>query len=477
MGLASARAAIAQVPEIPGLPKPAAAEPAPAGSVVTAPTDDNPEATAAETAGPIAVNSSVSDASVRAKLERLLPRYPGVRGVRVEVEDGVVTLTGHVADADVRDRLRDFVRRVEGVNLVLNRTRTDAQVLSAQEFALKKLGEWWDVLSRRWLLTLFALGVVAGSIALARLFSGYGELVLTPVTGNPLLRSVLKSVLAAAIVGVGILTALNLLGMTEAVLSFLGLAGVAALAVGFAFRDIVENFIASIMLGVRRPFRVGDVVEVAGFAGVVKSLNTRATVLVTMDGGQVRIPNAIVFKSTIVNRSASTSVRSTFDVVVPWDASVATAAAAIAKGLREHEGIDETPAPRALVDGIEPAGVRIRAYFWRPSRGVDDLKILSDARLAARVALQEAGITPASNAMTVRIVDGAVSRRGTVVAERRDGESEARARASDARAAQEAAEQRPSDQQDDVGHALDVAGRAVSEEGRNLIGDGGAKDE
>jgi small-conductance mechanosensitive channel len=469
----------AQVPEVPGTAQPETAAD-PAGSppaVLIAPTEDNPEATAAESAGPIPVHSGVSDASVRSKLERLLPRYPGVRRIEVEVEDGVVTLTGHVADAEVRDRLRDFVRRVEGVNLVLNRTRTDAQVLTAQDFALKKLGEWWDLVSRRWLLTVLALGIVAATVLLARLFGQYGEVLLTPVTSNPLLRSVLKSVLAAGMVGAGILTALNVIGMTEAVLSFLGLAGVVALAVGFAFRDIVENFIASIMLGVRRPFRVGDVVEVAGFAGVVKSLNTRATVLVTIEGAQVRIPNAIVFKSTIVNRTASSSVRSAFDVIVPWEASVAAVSEAIAERLRTHEAIDESPPPRVLVEAIEPEGVRLRASFWRPSQGIDDAKLLSDAKLAARVALQALGTRPAAGELTIRIVDAPAVRRRSETATRHSEESEDQARAADARAALAAASQRPSVQQDDVGHALDVAGKAVSEEGRNLIEDDAADKE
>lgn len=95
---------------------------------LAAPTADNPEATAAEAAGPIAIAAEVSDQALQERLGRLLAKYPGVRKVQVTVEDGVVTLAGHVADKLVRDRMREFVRRVEGVNLVLNRTKTDAQV-------------------------------------------------------------------------------------------------------------------------------------------------------------------------------------------------------------------------------------------------------------------------------------------------------------------------------------------------------------
>ena len=394
----------AQGPVLPGLPGQAQGKTAgPAEKAITAPTDDNPEATAAETAGPIAVDNTVSDDSVRRKLEKLLPKYPGVRRIEVEVEDGVVSLTGHVADGEVRDRLREFVRRVQGVNLVLNRTKTDAQVLTAQQYALEQVREYWDVIARKWLLVIIAIGLVLAAVSLARVFKRYSEIILAPFTGNVLLRSVLGSVIAVLIAVGGVLAGLHLVGMTEAVLSFLGLAGVVTLAVGFAFRDFAENFIASVMLGVRRPFRVGDFVEVAGKAGVVRSLNTRATILVTLDGSYVRIPNAMIFKEIVLNRTAASSVRGSFDVVIPWDASIATATEAITNALRTHEGFEDDPPPRTLVEAIEPGGIRLRAYFWCPAQGVDRLKLQSDAQLAAKVALQKAGLSPAPPRMIVQM--------------------------------------------------------------------------
>jgi small conductance mechanosensitive channel len=191
-----------------------------------------------------------------------------------------------------------------------------------------------------------------------------------------------------------LLLALSTLKLTQAVLSILGLAGVVGLAVGFAFRDITENFIASVLLGVRRPFQIGDYVTVAGQSGVVKSLNTRATVLVTLEGNHVRIPNALVFKEILINSTASPSLRNSFDVVIPPEASTADALAAITSVLSEQEGILADPPPRAAVESLEPGGVRLRAYFWSPTHGVDLIQLLSDTKLKARVALQQAGVFP-----------------------------------------------------------------------------------
>ena len=199
------------------------------------------------------------------------------------------------------------------------------------------------MIARRWVLYLFVVAMPLAGITLARLFSRFSDLLLTPFTSNVLLRSVLGSVITLAIACGGFLAGLHLLGMTEAVLSFMGLAGVVTLAVGFAFRDIAENFIASVMLGVRRPFGVGDYLEIAGKSGVVKSVNTRATILVGMDGSHIRIPNAIIFKEILVNRTASTAMRASFDVLIPWDASIATATEAITTALRTHEGFEPSP--------------------------------------------------------------------------------------------------------------------------------------
>ena len=157
------------------------------------------------------------------------------------------------------------------------------------------------------------------------------------------------------------------------------------LAVGFAFRDITENFIASILLGTRRPFRIGDYIQVAGQAGVVKSLNTRATVLVTLEGKQIRIPNHIIYKEILVNSSASPTSQGTFDVLIPYEASTTAAIAAITQAISDQEGVLRDPPPRVLVEAMETNGIRLRAYYWVPVEGVDGLKLLSDLRLKSKV--------------------------------------------------------------------------------------------
>ena len=429
--------------QIPGIPLPAT--PAHAGTA-----EEKSKKAVAAASGPITIKDRISDSTLQRFLAKFLPKYPGVRTMRVAVDDGVVTLQGRVDDDDSRDEITDVVRRVEGVRLVLNKTATDEEVMTAPEFATGELNKIRDYFARKWLLVLVALGLAAISAVLARLFAAHSETLLAPFVHNVLLRSVVGSLISSMLIIGGLLLALSALKLTQAVLSILGLAGVVGLAVGFAFRDITENFIASVLLGVRRPFQIGDYVTVAGQSGVVKSLNTRATVLATLEGNHVRIPNAVIFKEILVNATASPTVRNSFDVTIPPEASTADALTAIATALRAQDGILADPPPRAAVEALETGGVRLRAYFWSPTRGVDLIQLQSDAKLKARVALQQAGVFPPP-------VTSIPSRIGTHVLQR------------DAHAAATCAPVTGNGSASAIEHVLQEPESRVSEEGANLL--------
>ncbi len=346
----------------------------------------------ATTAGEISDNRPAHDQRIVKTLEEFLPIYPGVRKIQVTSREGIVVLKGHIENKETSREVTEIAGRVEGVRLVINSMKTDDEILRGDQIAWKVIQEYLAVARRKWLLAIVAIGVFAAALFLARACNDNSERLLSPLFKNMLLRSVVGSLLGTALAFGGAMLALSILDLTHIVLSIMGVAGLATLAIGFAFRDIVENFIASILLGVRRPFQIGDYVQVAGHAGVIKSLNSRATVLVTLEGNQVRIPNAIIYKEILVNSTASPSVRASFDVVVPHNVSVERARRAIDTALAGHDGILDEPPPRTLVEELEQDGVRLRAYYWIPARDVDDLKIESDCKLRAKVELRRAGI-------------------------------------------------------------------------------------
>ena len=446
--------------QIPGLPVPSPKPP---------PAPEAPKKAVASAAGPIMVKEQVSDRTIERFLVKFLPKYPGVRKVRVAVDDGVVSLEGRIDDDDSRDDITDVVKRVEGVRLVMNQMTTDEEAMTAREFAAQEVGDLARFVTRKWLLIVVALIEIGLSLALARLFSAHSEAVLAPFVRNLLLRSVVGSLVSTFLVIGGLLLALATLKLTQAVLSILGMSAVVGLAVGFAFRDITENFIASVLLGLRRPFQIGDYVTVAGQSGVVQSLNTRATVLVTLEGNHVRIPNSVMFKEIMVNTTASPSFRNSFDIVISYEASTATAIEAISNSLRELKGILIDPPPRALVEALEPGGVRLRAYFWTPTHGVDWFQLMSDAKLKAKVALQMSGvITPPANGSQSQATAGPAAngeRAGELFAARLAHENLER----DARKTTRTELDAGNGQQHPIEQALDQPATHVSEEGTNLL--------
>jgi small-conductance mechanosensitive channel len=387
--LLASDAARAQLPGLPG-----AVPQAGAGGKSTSATQEKTKSAVAAPSGPITVKKQVSDRAIHFFLEKFLPKYPGVRKIEVAVYDGVVGLRGRVDDDDSRDEITDVVKRVEGVRLVLNQMQTDEEIMTAYEFAARELGTIRDYFARKWLLIIVAIALVAVSALLGRFFAAHAETLLSPFIRNVLLRSVVGSFLSSLFIIGGALAALSALDLTQVVLSILGLSAVVGLAVGFAFRDITENFIASVLLGMRRPFQIGDYITVAGQSGVVKSLNTRATVLVTLEGRHVRIPNSVIFKEIMVNSTASATFRNSFDVTVPVEAGTRDAIDAITRALAEQKDVLRDPPPRVLVEALEPGVVRLRVYFWSATQGVDWFQLTSDAKLGAKLALQAAGILP-----------------------------------------------------------------------------------
>ena len=439
-----------------------------------------PKAKVEATEGTITVNQAVSDATLLQFLERFLPEYPGVRNVKVSVRDGVVTLTGRVDDDDSRNEITEVVKKVEGVRVVMNQMNTDDEVMTAWEFAAGEAGNLRDYVAKKWLLVLLAGLIFVTSALVARVFAANAEVILAPFVRNVLLRSVVGSVVSSLIVIGGVVMALGALRLTQAVMSILGVSGLVVLAVGFAFRDITENFIASVLLGVRRPFQIGDYVTVAGQSGIVKSLNTRATVLVTLEGNHVRIPNATVFKEIMINSTASPSFRSNFDVVIPYEASTAEALEAINRALRQQNGIRLDPPPRALVEALEPGGVKIRVYFWVPTQNVDWFLLLSEVKMKVKVALQQAGVlgvaATSAAAATPPGSGGAAVNGNGIGGNGSSASLEAAANLKrDAKATVNAAATSGNGQANAVERVLEQPETRVSEEGANLLKEGRAE--
>jgi len=171
--------------------------------------------------------------------------------------------------------------------------------------------------------------------------------------------------------------------------------GLIGLAVGIAFRDITENFLASIFLSMQRPFDTGDLIEVAEVSGYVQQLNVRTTILMTLEGNLVQVPNAKVYKSNIRNFTTNPSRREDFIITIGYADSINDAQETASKVLREHAAVLQDPEPSVLVDNLGPDSVNLRVYFWINGRDHSWLKVRSSVIRLVKLAFKKQGfMTP-----------------------------------------------------------------------------------
>jgi small-conductance mechanosensitive channel len=202
----------------------------------------------------------------------------------------------------------------------------------------------------------------------------------------------------------GVLVALDLLDATALVGALAGTAGLAGLALGFAFKDIVENYLAGFLLALRQPFAKNDHIVVDAYDGLVVRLTPRETILMTLEGNHVRLPNATVFRSPLLNYSRNPRRRFEFDAGVGPVDDLALARTEGIEVLREMRGVMDDPSPEALLVELGESWVTVRFSGWVDQGSADFLRVRSEAIRLVKSSLEEAGISIPSPEYRVRLV-------------------------------------------------------------------------
>lgn len=140
--------------------------------------------------------------------------------------------------------------------------------------------------------------------------------------------------------------------------------GIVGFTVGFALKDIAENFVAGVLLLVQQPFDIGDSVNAGGFTGTVTSIEIRSTTIRTLDGLLVLVPNAQVYSNPITNYSKVDKRRVSLDVGVSYDTDLDTATAAMLEVAHQMPGIRNDPAPQVVFKEFGDSSINGTLYFW-----------------------------------------------------------------------------------------------------------------
>lgn len=340
----------------------------------------------------VRVEPTAGDPAIAARIQRILVSTTWFQGARVAVRDGVVFLDGTTDSLEHRRWAGQLAENTEGTVAVVNNIEVEADAQSTFALAREEFARIARQVLQAWPWVLLAIVVILLSWLLSHLVRRLSTRILSRRIASPLLLKVVVQLISIPVFLLGIYFVLRVAGLTRLAVTLLGGTGLAGIVAGLAFRDIAENFLASILLSVRNPFRTGDLIEVDGNKGIVQNLNMRTTALLTLDGNYVQVPNAVVFKSTITNYSSAASRRADFAVGIGYGSSTVKAQSLISEVLKQHPAVLETPEPLVLVEELGAATVNLRAYYWFASATYAPEKISSSLMRLTKNALLAAGI-------------------------------------------------------------------------------------
>lgn len=343
---------------------------------------------------------------VERRLVALLERPQAIAPARVERSDTerIVTVTGapvvRVTETDAQENLTTVDALAAQWSAAVDRAlvrgasrrqssaaRFAAEVRASVETAFARLLESAITLIPRALAALVVLLVFWATAASVRAVL---RAVFRRVVSDTTLENLLKQVAYYAVWALGIAVAVDALGIDpQAAATGLGLTG---LALGFALKDVISNFVSGLLILLLRPFHLGDQIVVGETEGTLERITLRATEIRTYDGRLVLVPNAELFTSRVTNNTAAPIRRGSVELFLGYDSSLQEAVEVIRTAAQTTTGVLEDPAASVRVRELGQDDLVVEARFWADSRRSDFLATQSAVRAAIVAALREAGI-------------------------------------------------------------------------------------
>lgn len=343
--------------------------------------------------GKVEVQPVARDDDIKQRLTDILKATGWFSDSRVTVQEGIVFLKGTTKNDESRQWAGNLAKNTEGVVAVVNKIEVVPGSVWNFDPTFQVLNDLVRGFIRLLPLIVVAVVIVAVSWIFARFIVRLLRRRLLAQSGSQLLREVMARAGGILVMLVGLYLVLRIAGLTQLALTLVGGTGLIGLVLGIAFRDITENFLASLFLSLQQPFREGDLVEVASVTGYVQRLTARTTILMTLDGNQVQVPNSTIFKSTLRNFTSNPNRREDFIVGIGYDDSITFAQEVALKVLAEHPAVLQEPEPLVLVENLGASTVNLRVYFWLDGDQHSWLKVKSSVIRFVKRAFQDAGIS------------------------------------------------------------------------------------
>jgi small-conductance mechanosensitive channel len=261
------------------------------------------------------------------------------------------------------------------------------------------ISQAWQTLSRMLDGFVAMLPRLVLAVVLVGLFVLVGKLVRSLVRRNAMRRGehrtlelAIGRLAQASIVLLGVLIAVTAAFPSFTPADLVSTLGIGGVAIGFAFKDIFQNFLAGLLILVTRPFVVGDQIRFRDYEGTVEDIQTRATYVKTYDGRRVIIPNGELYTNSVTVNTAFPERRWQYDVGIGYGDDVERARQIILRALDEIEDVAPDPKADVILVDLADSTVNLRARWWTKSRMADGLNAQDRVLTRVKQALTAAGI-------------------------------------------------------------------------------------
>ncbi|RYZ58437.1 MAG: mechanosensitive ion channel family protein [Proteobacteria bacterium] len=206
------------------------------------------------------------------------------------------------------------------------------------------------------------------------------------------LKSIFGRLTNWGVIFIGLMVSVAIVAPSVTPAKLLSVLGFGGVAIGFAFKDILQNFLAGILILLRQPFSIGDQVVLGSFEGTVENIETRSTIIKTYDGTRVHVPNGLVYTNPMVILTAYADRRSEYEVGIGYGDDIDLAVSTMLEAIKNVQGVRKTPEPDVLTVALAGSTVNLRARWWSDPQRADVLSVQHKVIRAIKLALDKAAI-------------------------------------------------------------------------------------
>ena len=264
----------------------------------------------------------------------------------------------------------------------------------AEKLIEEKLGGWFDVVISHIPNFIVAIVIALVFSILARYAGKLMKNVLRRSLDSTQIADLMASIFKVIVLCIGLFIALDFVGLKGTVTSLLAGAGIVGLAIGFAFQDMTENLIAGIAMGIRKPFKAGDVIDTDDVFGSVHSINLRNTLIESFYGQLILVPNKVLFRNVLKNYTTLGVRRIEVPVGISYGDDIEKAKEVIVDKINEFDFVIRKDETAVYAEGFGDSSINLLVWFWIKYPGEPDfMSVRHKGVVAVKQALDEADIS------------------------------------------------------------------------------------